>query len=86
MGGHRTVLLCPSCVVRKVSGTAPRRPVSRHVSQESSDGLDTAEFYNCVIKWIQEIDFVLKDKVVSIDGKTLRGSHDRANGQAPLHV
>ena len=48
--------------------------------------LDTAEFYNCVIKWIQEIDFVLKDKVVSIDGKTLRGSHDRANGQAPLHV
>jgi hypothetical protein len=48
--------------------------------------LDTAEFYNCVMKWIQEINLPLKEQVISIDGKTLRGSHDRSEVRPALHV
>ena len=48
--------------------------------------LDSDEFYNCVIKWIHELDLSLQGCAVNIDGKTLRGSHDRAADQSPLHI
>lgn len=48
--------------------------------------LDTGEFYNCVMNWIQALDLPLKDCSINIDGKTLRRSHDRAADQPPLHV
>ena len=48
--------------------------------------LDTDEFSNCITTWIRELNLSLEKCCVAIDGKTLRGSHDAAAGQQPLHV
>ena len=44
------------------------------------------EFENCFIRWITSVETVTGGQVVAIDGKTNRGSHDRASGKSPIHV
>jgi predicted transposase YbfD/YdcC len=48
--------------------------------------LDTAEFQTCLSRWVEHLQFSLKGRTIAIDGKTLRGSHDHASGQKPLHI
>lgn len=48
--------------------------------------LDTEEFYNSVYQWAQKMAGALRGKGVAIDGKTLRGSFDRASKQQSLHL
>lgn len=48
--------------------------------------IDGKEFERCFILWMKEI---CQDKelgVVAIDGKTMRGSGDKATGKHPLHI
>jgi predicted transposase YbfD/YdcC len=44
------------------------------------------QFQTCFAGWVQEMAGRLGLKQIAIDGKTLRGSHDRANGKAALHL
>ncbi|MCL4134809.1 UNVERIFIED_CONTAM: hypothetical protein GTU68_016496 [Idotea baltica] len=48
--------------------------------------LDTDEFQNCLTRWVEQLQFHLQGETVAIDGKTLRGSHDKTAAQQPLHV
>ena len=48
--------------------------------------LDTEEFLDCMIRWLQELSGSLAGQQVAIDGKTLRRSFDRASGKNSLHV
>jgi predicted transposase YbfD/YdcC len=48
--------------------------------------LDPAQFRDCFAAWVAAVARRLGLKQVAIDGKTLRGSHDRANGLAALHL
>ncbi len=48
--------------------------------------IDKDEFENCFISWITAVETVTEGQVVAIDGKTNRGSHDRASGSSPIHV
>ena len=48
--------------------------------------LDPAEFRRCFLAWVQATVPDTVGQVVALDGKTLRRSHDRANGQAALHL
>src|SRR5690606_15351173 len=48
--------------------------------------LDTAEFQQCLGRWVEHLQLQLAGETVAIDGKTLRGSHDRSAGQDALHV
>ena len=43
-------------------------------------------FEQCFRAWVASIRQVLPGEIVAIDGKTLRRSHDRAAGLAPLHL
>lgn len=43
-------------------------------------------FQQCFLQWVQAEFAVQPEQVVAIDGKTARGSRDRANGQQPLHM
>jgi predicted transposase YbfD/YdcC len=47
--------------------------------------LDPAELVNCICQWLQEIGREIGEHI-AIDGKTLRGSFDKAAGKNPLHL
>ncbi len=43
------------------------------------------QFQQSFLQWVQAVQTVRTD-IIAIDGKTHRGSHDRPNGQAALHL
>ncbi len=47
--------------------------------------LDSVEFYACLQSWANDICQSIKGHTIAIDGKTLRGSFDKASGRSPLH-
>ena len=47
--------------------------------------LDSLEFYACLQSWANDICQSLKGHTVAMDGKTLRGSFDKASGKSALH-
>lgn len=48
--------------------------------------LDPTAFAACFTAWMQALVATTDDKLIAIDGKTMRRSFDRARGQSPLHV
>lgn len=44
------------------------------------------QFQQCFLDWMQAVEVVTKGQVVPIDGKKLRRSHDKSNGQAAIHM
>ena len=48
--------------------------------------LDPGEVQRCFLAWVRAVVPDTAGQVVALDGKTLRRSHDRANGQAALHM
>jgi len=48
--------------------------------------LDTKEFQNCFVEWMQSVREVTEGDVVSIDGKTLRRSHNNRDGVPAIHM
>ncbi len=48
--------------------------------------IDPHGFQTFFSRWVQDISESLKGKTVAIDGKTLRGPHDRAIGKSPAHM
>lgn len=48
--------------------------------------LDTGEFLTAMHTWVDAFAGSLRGCGVAVDGKTLRGSFDRAAGQTPLHT
>jgi predicted transposase YbfD/YdcC len=53
--------------------------------------LDGAHFQQCFLGWVQAVMArtsgpLTPGQVVALDGKTLRRSHDRANGKAAIHL
>lgn len=48
--------------------------------------LDARQFEACFAAWMRAVAEVLPAQVIALDGKTLRRSHDRAAGKAPLHL
>jgi predicted transposase YbfD/YdcC len=43
-------------------------------------------FRNFFAGWVRDLSESLMGKTVAIDGKTLRGSHDRINGKSAIHM
>jgi DDE_Tnp_1-associated/Transposase DDE domain len=48
--------------------------------------LDAEQFQQHFIDWVQAIWPREAGEVVTVDGKTLRGSHDRTNGKEAIHL
>jgi hypothetical protein len=47
--------------------------------------IDPKEFEACFLHWVQSVSEEIKG-VIAADGKTLRRSHNRANGKRALHL
>ena len=48
--------------------------------------LSPAEFERCLLSWIQALQQATDGQVIAIDGKTLRGSFDKASGKSAIHM
>jgi predicted transposase YbfD/YdcC len=48
--------------------------------------LDPQAFEACFLAWVREVIPVTAGQVIAVDGKTLRRSHDQANGKAAIHL
>jgi predicted transposase YbfD/YdcC len=48
--------------------------------------LDPGAFEKCLLSWIQAVQGVSDHRLIAIDGKTLRGSYDRGDGKAAIHM
>lgn len=48
--------------------------------------LDPKGFESFFSRWVNDLADSIESKAICIDGKTLRGSHDRSNGKAPIHM
>src|SRR3954454_12188312 len=48
--------------------------------------LDPAEFEKCLLSWITALHEITVGQIVPIDGKTLRGSFDKASGKSAIHM
>src|SRR5271157_3954415 len=48
--------------------------------------LDPGAFEKCLLSWIQAVQELTENRMVAIDGKTLRGSYDREGGRAAIHM
>lgn len=48
--------------------------------------IDPKGFQSFFARWVEDMALSLCGKTVAIDGKTLRRSHDQANGKSPIHM
>ena len=48
--------------------------------------LSPAEFEPCLLSWIQALHEATDGQVIAIDGKTLRGSLDKASNKSAIHM
>jgi predicted transposase YbfD/YdcC len=48
--------------------------------------LDPQQFAQCFTSWVKAVSQLTQGQVIAIDGKTLRRSHDRANGKSAIHL
>ena len=48
--------------------------------------LDPEQFAACFTDWVRSVSELSPGEVVAIDGKTLRGCHDRGQGRGALHM
>ena len=48
--------------------------------------LEPGAFERCLLSWIQAVQEITDHRLIAIDGKTLRGSYDRRDGKAAIHM
>lgn len=48
--------------------------------------LDVEEFQGCFMDWIESVEKLTDGQIIAVDGKTLRRSHDRSQGQKALQM
>ncbi len=59
---------------------------THHTFRRFFIAVSTEELEKCFLNWVKAVFNTSKSKIVPIDGKTLRGSHDRASGKNPIHM
>jgi predicted transposase YbfD/YdcC len=48
--------------------------------------IDTKQFRDCFVKWMQEVSTLTNGDIIAIDGKTLRGSYDNGSDKSAIHM
>ncbi len=48
--------------------------------------LDPAAFEKALLSWMQAVQELTANRLIAIDGKTLRGSYNRRDGKAAIHM
>src|SRR5210317_999883 len=66
--------------------TLPNGIPSHDVFNNVFAKLEPLVFERCFIAWAESITSLMPGEVIAIDGKTVRRSHDRANGRQAIHL
>jgi predicted transposase YbfD/YdcC len=64
----------------------PNGPPSHDTFNRVFAALDPAQFHACFTAWMKAVATILPAEVIAVDGKTLRGSHDRFSDRAAIHM
>lgn len=64
----------------------PHRIASHDTFNRVFAPLDPQQFQACFVAWMRAVAHILPARVIAIDGKTVRRSHDHANGRAAIHM
>lgn len=48
--------------------------------------IDAEAFQKCFMRWVEQVFKVSRGQVIALDGKTLRGSHDKTIGKDAIHM
>jgi predicted transposase YbfD/YdcC len=48
--------------------------------------IDPGAFEKCLLSWIQAVQEVTNHRLIALDGKTIRGSYDRRDAKAAIHM
>jgi predicted transposase YbfD/YdcC len=48
--------------------------------------LDPGAFEKCLLSWMQAVQELTENRLIAIDGKTLRGSYNKRDGKAAIHM
>ena len=64
----------------------PHGPPSHDTFNRVFAALDPTQFQSCFAAWMKAVATILPLEVIALDGKTLRGSHDRFNEKAAIHM
>jgi predicted transposase YbfD/YdcC len=48
--------------------------------------LDPGAFEKCLLSWMQSVQEATENRLIAIDGKTLRGSYNKRDGKAAIHM
>jgi predicted transposase YbfD/YdcC len=48
--------------------------------------LDPGAFEKCLLSWMQAVQEITAGRLIAVDGKTLRGSYNKRDGQAAIHM
>ncbi len=48
--------------------------------------IDNEQFSSCFINWTCQLCGIVEEDLVNIDGKTMRGSYDKSDGKAAIHM
>ena len=48
--------------------------------------LKPAEFEQCLLSWVTSLQEITSGQIIAIDGKTLRGSYDKASSKSAIHM
>jgi predicted transposase YbfD/YdcC len=48
--------------------------------------LDPGAFEKCLLSWMQAVQEITENRLIAIDGKTLRGSYHKRDGKAAIHM
>jgi len=72
-------------MVERIFGITTWDTVTRHIwsgiQLARSKGIEAS-----FLSWVQEVMEITKGQVIAVDGKTVRRSHDHANGQEAIHI
>ncbi len=64
----------------------PNGPPSHDTFNRVFAALDPAQFHACFTSWMKAVATILPAEVIALDGKILRGSHDRFSEKAAIHM
>lgn len=48
--------------------------------------IDTKQFRDCFVNWMQAVSTLTHGDIIAIDGKTLRGSYDNSSNKSAIHM